>query len=256
MFLLCVSLFGVFAAEIGPALPNAHSHNDYEHKRPLLDALSQGFTSVEADIYLVDGRLLVAHDRKDVRPDRTLEALYLDPLKKFSGGRKSIFPEGGTLTLLIDIKTEAEPTYTTLKTVLEKYSSMLTEFRNGQIQTNAVTVILSGNRPREMLLAEQQRFASYDGRLADLGHQHPVSFMPLVSDNWRTHFAWTGEGAFPAIERQKLRDLVKQAHAEKKRIRFWASPDTKDVWRELRDAGVDLINTDDLPALAAFLRTQ
>src|SRR4051794_20826781 len=65
----------------GPVpLVHAHAHNDYEHPRPLLDALDAGFCSVEADIYLVDGKLLVAHNRKDVRPDRTLQSLYLDPL--------------------------------------------------------------------------------------------------------------------------------------------------------------------------------
>src|SRR5262245_58578952 len=36
-------------------LRQAHAHNDYEHPRPLFDALDQGFCSVEADIYLVDG---------------------------------------------------------------------------------------------------------------------------------------------------------------------------------------------------------
>ena len=35
----------------------AHAHNDYEHARPLHDALEHGFWSVEADIYLVDGEL-------------------------------------------------------------------------------------------------------------------------------------------------------------------------------------------------------
>src|SRR5688500_5296112 len=54
-------------------LTNAHAHNDYEHPRPLLDALDRGFCSVEADIHLVEGRLLVAHDRDKVRPERTLE---------------------------------------------------------------------------------------------------------------------------------------------------------------------------------------
>ncbi|MFM7555618.1 MAG: hypothetical protein ACKPAH_10035, partial [Verrucomicrobiota bacterium] len=37
------------------ALPQAHSHNDYEQKRPLLEALDHGFCSVEADVYLVEG---------------------------------------------------------------------------------------------------------------------------------------------------------------------------------------------------------
>jgi hypothetical protein len=69
---LLVSLCGLAVsappAAVEPArpLPQAHAHNDYEHRRPLLDALSHGFTGVEADIYLVDGKLLVAHNRGDV----------------------------------------------------------------------------------------------------------------------------------------------------------------------------------------------
>src|SRR5262245_17162471 len=53
-----------------------HAHNDYEHPRPLLDALDHGFCSIEADIFLVDGQLLVAHDRTSLSPERTLEKLY------------------------------------------------------------------------------------------------------------------------------------------------------------------------------------
>jgi hypothetical protein len=259
LLVLCASLLGIYAAQslplaVGPALPNAHAHNDYEHERPLLDAVSHGFTSVEADIYLVDGALLVAHDRKDVDPARTLERLYLEPLKGLGAGKKSIFREGGTLTLLIDLKSEAEPTYEALKTLLAKYSDALTVFERDQIRTNAITVILSGNRPREKLLGEANRFAAFDGRLPDLGQKHPVSFMPLVSDNWNNHFTWKGEGQMPEAEKAKLHALVTQAHGENRRIRFWASPDQKSVWRELREAGVDLINTDDLPGLASFLR--
>ena len=61
-------------------LTNVHAHNDYEHKHPLFDALACGFCSVEADINLVDGQLLVAHSRAAVKPGRTLQSLYLDPL--------------------------------------------------------------------------------------------------------------------------------------------------------------------------------
>src|SRR5947207_7295225 len=86
-------------------LPQAHAHNDYEHTRPLLDALDNGFCSVEADIHLVDGRLLVAHDRAHVRPDRTLQSLYLDPLREratHNGGR--VYPGGPPVVLLVDFK--------------------------------------------------------------------------------------------------------------------------------------------------------
>ena len=63
-------------------LLHAHAHNDYRHDRPLLDALAHGFTSVEADVFLVDDKLCVAHDAREIRPERTLRSLYLDPLRE------------------------------------------------------------------------------------------------------------------------------------------------------------------------------
>ena len=36
---------------------NAFSHNDYEHERPLFDALDLGFNCVEADLWLIAGEL-------------------------------------------------------------------------------------------------------------------------------------------------------------------------------------------------------
>src|SRR5688572_16035058 len=125
-------------------LPRAHAHNDYEHPRPLLDALDHGFGSVEADIYLVDGELLVAHNREDVQPDRTLEKLYLAPLKKRFDDKKQILPGLTTLILLVDIKSDAVSTYQLLEKKIEPYKSMLTVFASDQIRTNAVTIILSG----------------------------------------------------------------------------------------------------------------
>ena len=93
-------------------LKQAHAHNDYLHPRPLLDALDHGFCSVEADIFLTPDGLLIGHEQRELWPGRTLEKLYLDPLReraKAGGGR--IYPVGPRFYLLIDVKTEAEATY-------------------------------------------------------------------------------------------------------------------------------------------------
>ncbi|VXC12011.1 exported hypothetical protein [Arthrobacter sp. 9AX] len=66
---------------VGQPLAGTDAHNDYEHDRPLFDALEHGFTSVEADVWLVDGELRVAHDLADAKQGVTLESLYLDPLQ-------------------------------------------------------------------------------------------------------------------------------------------------------------------------------
>jgi Glycerophosphoryl diester phosphodiesterase family len=256
-FFLSLLLFttALGATEIEPRpLVQAHAHNDYEHARPLHDALACGFGSIEADIHLVEGRLLVAHDRKSVKPERTLEALYLDPLRdrvRQNGGR--VYPGGPTITLLVDVKTEAVATYAVLHVVLGRYADILTVFRSGVPATKAVTVVLSGNRARAEVVAQTERFVSIDGRIEDLATNPPPALVPWVSDNWQKVSAWKWTGPMPAADRAKLLDLVTQAHVQGRRIRFWNTPDRPDAWQILHSAGVDLIGTDHLPELRDFL---
>ncbi|MDP9793651.1 glycerophosphoryl diester phosphodiesterase [Catenuloplanes nepalensis] len=253
------------AAQAAPAkvrpLPQAHAHNDYEHERPLLDALDHGFTSVEADIYLVDGELLVAHDPEDLRPGRTLEALYLDPLVERVRANRGRVYRGSpiSLQLLIDIKNTGVATYTALDATLREYDKILTRYARGRVTTGAVTAVVSGDRPRELMESQTVRYAFYDGRMADLTAGAPASLIPLISDNWTNVFTWQGVGEFPADQRARLREIVTTAHADGRRVRFWATPDTPGpardaIWTALRRAGVDHINTDDLDGLETFLR--
>jgi hypothetical protein len=236
-------------------LPQAHAHNDYEHKRPLLDALDHGFCSVEADIYLVDGELLVGHDRKDLRPERTLEKLYLAPLRervRDNGGR--VYAGGPTIFLLIDIKTEAKSTYAALAKVLARYDDILSVTRGGKFEPRAVTAVVSGNRARDTIAAEEVRYVGIDGRQPDLDATVPAHLMPWISDRWPSIFHWQGEGPMPQEERTKLLDFVDKAHRHGRLVRFWATPEQPALWKELLAAKVDLINTDKLDELQHFLR--
>ena len=254
LFLLApLACLSAAEAPARPPLTRAHSHNDYEHTHPLADALAHGFWSVEADIWLRDGALLVAHDASDLSPNRTLQKLYLDPLRAFLKTNVTARP-APPLTLLIDVKSDAEKTYVALRGVLENYADILTRFETNSIRTNAVIVILSGNRAEAVLRAEPVRFAALDGRLPDLESNPPVALVPLVSDNWSKEFKWRGEGPMPEAERTQLRELVARAHAQGRRLRLWNAPDNANGWRELRAAGVDLLNTDKLAGLEQFLR--
>lgn len=257
LLLLSMSMAGQARAEEPPPLRSAHAHNDYYHKRPLLDALEQGFTSVEADIFLVDGELLVAHSSFEIKKEKTLESLYLKPLAERvakNGGR--VYPNGPSVTLLVDIKNKGAETYAVLEKQLAKYESMLSQTRDGKYEERAVTVIISGDRPWEAIKASNPRYCGVDGRLSDLDSDAPADLMPLISDNWGLHFKYRGAGEMSAEEKAKLADITAKVHAKGRRLRFWATPESPALWKELQSAGVDLIGTDDLKKLAGFLRDE
>lgn len=252
--LLLLTLASVSAPAQPVPLVHAHAHNDYEHKRPLLDALDRGFCSVEADVHLVDGQLLVAHNRLGVKPGRTLQALYLDPLRervKKNGGR--VYPGGPGFTLLVELKGDWKTSYPVLRQILAQYATMLTTFRADTTVTNAITVIITGNRSRQMFAGESVRYAALDGDPADLNSGAPADLIPWISSNWTQSFQWRGVGSMPEPEKLKLKEIVAEAHQQGRRVRFWGAPDQPAFWREILADGVDLINTDDLEGVRRFL---
>ena len=241
----------------------AHAHNDYLHERPLFEALSAKFKSVEADVFSVDGELLVAHEIHEVKPEKTLERYYLEPLQRIiQQNAGSVYGEGSSLVLFVDIKNDGLNTYKLLDDLLKRYAAMLTVFhRSGEVKLGAVTVIVSGERPLAYMQSQNIRYAGYDGRLTDLASELLPTFMPYISDNWTQYFSWTGEDEMPGDEQLKLMQLVEAIHAKGYKLRFWATPDMpgkarENVWTQLKSSGVDLIGTDNIQALKNFLTPQ
>jgi hypothetical protein len=257
-FLLSVGWLMVGVAQTGAqtrTLIRAHAHNDYAHTRPLFDALDAHFGSIEADVFLVDGKLLVGHERKALSPEKTLEALYLEPLRRrIVANAGSVYGDGVGVTLLIDVKTEAGATYAALHQILAGYAQILTRYENGKVKPGAIIVIVSGNRARAAMEQAAVRFAAMDGRLEDLeAPLSAISLIPLVSDTWAKLSSWRGDGPLPELDREKNRTRAQQAHAQGRRLRLWAAPDTPAAWEILDACGVDLINTDRLKELASYL---
>ncbi len=240
----------ILAQAITP-LPNAHAHNDYEHPKPLLDALSQGFTSIEADVHLIDGNLFVSHDRPGPDNRKTLKELYLEPLRqRVEENKGKVYPDYALpVFLMIDVKTEAEATYQALKKQLTEYADLL----NYPGHPGAITVVLSGNRAIATVQADAARMVGIDGRPADLGKNYPADLMPLISDNYANVVKWREQGAIPEAELNQLRTITEKAHAQGKKVRLWASPEKETTWEVLLRSGADLISTDQLEAVKVFL---
>jgi len=261
---IALSLIFIFCLLASPAnsqvkpLRNAHAHNDYKHKHPLCDAMRCGFMSFEADVFLKNGKLIVAHLSPFLKY-KTAEELYFKPLyDSVIKNKGSVYASGTSpVILLIDIKSDAGKTYEALKPLLEKYAAMLTWAANGTVHQGAVTVILSGHKPYAALQQESHRLAFIDQPLLNVAEPaKDSSVYALASCKYSSVMSWKGKGDIDKAEENKLKALVALTHSQGKKVRLWASPENKEVWEMLLKNGVDLINTDELEELKIFLLTE
>lgn len=229
-------------------LVKAHSHNDYDRERPLLDALDAGFCSIEADVFLVDGELLVAHNLKDTKKGKTLRSMYLEPLAqrvRINEGR--VYKGGPEVWLLIDVKQDGEKAWQAIRSELKSYKFMMAT----SDKPGALRAVISGDRAINAIASDSEHLAGIDGRFSDLPSNYTYAQMPMVSASWLDFFEYRGT-PLSDVERMTLRSLVRQVHREGRRVRFWGVPDTPVYWQETIDSGADFVNTDSPAKVAAW----
>ena len=136
----------------------------------------------------------------------------------------------------------------------------LTTFNGTGVTPGAVTVIGTGNTPLSQVQGVAPRWYFYDAPLPYLG----TTFSNITSDvsqtanvDFESVFGEVREESFNATQLQILDEQVKTAHDKGIIVRYWDQPGwpvgTRNaVWRVLWDAGVDLLNVDDLEGAANF----
>ncbi|OAL35845.1 hypothetical protein AYO20_04751 [Fonsecaea nubica] len=167
-----------------------HSHNDYFHAEPLYQAIRAGCTSVEADLWHIDGELYVAHTIPGIRQDRTLKSLYLDQLQdildyqnripEFIGSASDevhgVFAADPkqSLTLLVDFKNDPTMIWHRLSADIAplRERNYLTYFDGTTVVPGPVTIVATGNAPFDRVVANSTyREIFYD---APLGLMSPL----------------------------------------------------------------------------------
>ena len=226
---------------------NLHSHNDYEKPFPFSEAYNQGFGSIEADIFLQPGNLIVAHDTAQLKLRRTLDSLYLQPLEQCIRKNNGYpYPDHRrVLQLLVDIKTDSTATLDRLVKKLQSYP--------GIISCKAVKIVISGSRPAPMAFARYPNWIYFDGELHADYPVAAVKKIEMLSDNFRNYSLWNGIDTLPAKDKSILEALIAKGHRLHKKVRFWNAPDLINSWKVFMELGVDYINTDHITAAATFI---
>lgn len=233
------------------SIKNAHSHNDYLQNVPFYTAYSARCASIEADIFLVDGELYVAHEKKDIHINRKLRNLYLNPIKEqWHMNSGSGYPDGMTFQLLIDLKTDYEETLKVLEQQLLEYRDCFDIQKN----PSAVRVVISGSSPSPERFSDYADFICFDGNPKLTYTPEQSKRVPMISVPFQALTQWNGLGRMVEEDYDKVKAVIDKVHGEGKTIRFWGCPDTKTAWNTFMKLGVDYLNTDQPALLDDFLK--
>ena len=255
MFKRCLFLHFIVLAVAATAQPthytvaNTHSHNDYEQAIPFWMAWQERFGSIEADIWLVNGQVIVGHDKKEATAGRRLEDYYIRPLAACMAENHG-HPYSDTtrsLMMLIDIKADSVATLDALIALLNKYPLLE--------RSPAVKWVISGNRPPPDRYTSYPPFIAFDGVLHARYSHEALSRIVLMSDDLKDYTKWDGRSDLSGPDRDRLLTAIRSAHARHLPVRFWDAPDLPAAWRRLCDLRVDYINTDHIRELAAWLNS-
>lgn len=229
-----------------------HAHNDYEHARPLLDALEQGFESVEADVWLDGEELGVSHTGAPFKG--SLRALYLEPLAaRIAANGGSVHGDNRPFYLWIDLKQGDAKLQDLLASQLAACDWLSTWDDLGEHRSGAVVVVLTGNDAAKKALVARPGPRPYvrDSNSYSVEDPPADGRWAFYAVNYFNFLAWDGTAPMPPTQRRQLQNLVNGVHATGRALRIYANPDTPAYWLEALDAGVDFVNTDDLPGLSA-----
>jgi len=226
---------------------DAHSHNDYMNNIPFFRAYEKGFGSIEADVFAVNGQLMVAHEKRFIAANRSLKILYTDPLTE-----KLKRDPNRQLRLLIEIKEDYKSVLPLVITELKP----LQQYFSYPSHPGRLSIVMTGAVPPAAELWNYPDWISFDVDHLDGFTPHEWQKIGLVSFPFSKYVRWNGKGVLNKEEIGRVKGAIDSVHRLGKKIRFWETPDTKSSWLALIRLGVDVIGTDKVEELGDFLNTK
>ncbi|WP_240345268.1 alkaline phosphatase [Flavobacterium sp. CLA17] len=147
---------------------------------------------------------------------------------------------------MIDIKSDAESTLKLIVQQLKTFQEI--------ISSKNIKVVISGNRPLSAQWASYPEFIYFDGRLNENYSPEELARIEMMSQDLKELTVWNGKGVLTQADLGKIQSTIKKVYDQHKKIRFWATQDNVNTWVTLMNLKVDFIGTDDVAALAEFIK--
>lgn len=213
-----------------------HSHNDYQQPIPLWNALRHRADFIEIDVFPVNGQLLVAHSRDELKTAPSLESLYLQPLQRLLLDKDTsvVFGKYGRFSLFIDIKEGPTLVFPLLYQLMQQYPA---------ISQAGIKIVISGDRGPISAWRNAPPYICFDGRPTENYDSITLPRVAMISDSYRNHRGRSASGD------PDVAGFVRHANRLGKPARLWGAPDEPEKWQWLVTQGVTILNTDTIELL-------
>lgn len=212
--------------------------------KPFYNATQEKVSFLEADIFFVNDTLFVAHTKKEIKSDNTLQKLYLEPIKQFSASKKFY-----SFNVLIDVKEGWDITSPALLKLLDQYKTYFTTSKA------KVKIIITGSRPADSTFRNYPDYILFDGLPTEKYQKKDLAKVAMISTSFKKFSKWKGTGEVSEQDRQNLAVIINNAHLLNKPIRFWSAPDNEEAWSFLHKLGADVINTDHIKECVQYFKS-
>lgn len=244
-FFLTIFLF-LFTSNLVFSQPHIHAHNDYQQPQPLTHAIHNKVFSLEADVFLVKGKLLVAHDREELATAPKLKSLYLKPViklfKKHQGriGADTVYAP----VLMLDIKQNGTSAIAAIVKSVKAHRKVF----DRSVNHLAVQIVISGDRGAISQWTSYPSYIFFDGRPPENYDAATLQRVGFISDSYKNYASPADSAVY------KLQQVSGQVHQQNKLLRIWGMHDDAASWQQQQQLGIDIINTDRVAECAAFFR--
>lgn len=244
----------MFSETATSQIPLIHAHNDFQRTEPLTNALRHRVYSIEADVFLVNDTLRVAHKENELAAAPTLWEMYLQPIIKLFNENKGCISTDSSYSpvLMIDVKKSSRASLANLVQLLSPHPSVFDRSTNPL----AVQIVISGDRPPRKKTEEDPdgesswtrypKYIFFDGRPKDDYDNATLQRVVFISDSYFNYVVPSD-----SID-HNIRQVVQKVHGMGKLLRLYTAPDSPAAWERLQKLGVDIINTDKVTECSNF----
>lgn len=250
LFVQTVFLSFIFLHTAAQAPVLVHSHNDYLQDFPLSTALRNDIHSIEVDIFLVKGKLVVGHDHEDLDESLLLKDMYLTPIEQLMSVwavTKGSIPKW----LFIDIKEYEEGILDSLHTLIKEMDAIF--LKRQENYSKPMQLVLSGDYSRDLVASNHYPYFFLDGRPKHLENKFSSEIMPVISIDFEDYASWDKGWQMDKKKWKSFFQLIKDTHNQNKKLRFWKTPDEEELWSYLINLKIDVIAVDDIDKIARYL---